>query len=89
MMSRIARVCMVLLVCTVIVASGSQLFAGKPGGGGGGGGGTGCPSGRFCLCANFQCPVTCNGGCRYPNPCVADCAGASGCVLDGPCGIEP
>ena len=83
MLSRIARISLVLVVCTVIVASGSQLFAGKPGGGG-----TGCPSGRFCLCANFECPVTCNGGCRYPNPCVADCAGATGCVITGPCGVE-
>ena len=84
MRSRIARISLVLAMCTVIAAGGSRLFAGKPGGGGG----TGCPSGRFCLCAQIYCPVTCNGGCRYSNPCIADCAGATGCVLDGPCGIE-
>jgi len=77
---------MVLLVCTVIVASGSQLFAGKPGGGGGGG--TGCPTGKGCICAQIYCPVTCNGGCHYSNLCAAQCAGATGCVEDRPCVIE-
>lgn len=85
MLSRILRFCTVAGLCMVFAAGAGQLFAGKPGGGGGGG----CPSGRFCLCANIQCPVTCANGCRYPNPCVADCAGATSCVLDGPCGIEP
>ena len=85
MISRLVRVCTTLALCAVIAAGASQLFAGKPGGGGSGG----CPSGRFCLCAQFYCPVTCQNGCKYPNPCVADCAGATNCVLDGPCGIEP
>ena len=87
MTSRVFRVCLAIALCTVFAAAGTQLLAGKPGGGGGGG--TGCPSGRFCLCAQIYCPVTCAGGCRYVNPCVADCAGATSCTIDaGTCGFE-
>lgn len=85
MRSRFAKVFTVLCLCAVVGAGASQLMAGKPGGGGGG---TGCPSGRFCVCAAIYCPVVCNGGCRYSNPCIADCAGATGCVAEIPCGIE-
>jgi hypothetical protein len=89
MMARIARISVALALCVVVGAGATQLMAGKPGGGGGGGGGGGCPKGTFCLCAQIYCPVTCANNCKYPNPCVADCAGATGCTLDGPCGIEP
>ena len=81
MRSRSLRI-LTMLVLTAIIAAGASQLLGKPPGGGGG-----CPSGRFCLCADIYCPVTCNNGCKYPNPCVADCAGATGCVLDGPCGV--
>ena len=84
MNARFVRISIVLALCAVVVAGSSQLFARKPGPGGGG-----CPKGTFCLCAQIYCPVTCANGCKYPNPCVADCAGATNCVLDGPCGIEP
>jgi hypothetical protein len=85
MKRRLVRIGATLVFCTILASGASQISAQKPGGGGGGGGGTGCPSGRFCLCANFTCPVTCDNGCRYINPCVADCVGATNCVLDGPC----
>jgi hypothetical protein len=89
MTSRVLRVCLAISLCAVFAAAGTQLFAGKPGGGGGGGGSTGCPSARFCVCAAFYCPVTCAGGCRYSNPCLADCAGATGCTIDsGTCVVE-
>ncbi|HET9300965.1 MAG TPA: hypothetical protein VFO11_13535 [Candidatus Polarisedimenticolaceae bacterium] len=88
MTSRLVRVCFAVSLCAIFAAAGAQLAA-KPPGGGGGGGSTGCPSGRFCVCAQIYCPVTCAGGCRYVNPCVADCAGATGCTIDaGTCGIE-
>lgn len=89
MTSRALRLLSVIALCVVFAAGGTQLFAQKPGGGGGGGGGTGCPSGRFCVCAQIYCPVTCAGGCRYPNPCIADCAGATNCTIDaGTCEFE-
>ena len=87
MTSRILRLGAALALCAVVAAGGSQLLAKRPGGGGGGG--TGCPSGRFCVCAAIYCPVTCDGGCRYSNPCIADCAGATNCTIDaGTCGFE-
>lgn len=87
MTSRLLRVCFAISLCAVFAAAGTQLLAKKPppppppp---------TGCPSGRFCVCADFYCPVTCDGGCRYPNPCIADCAGATNCTIDnGTCGVE-
>ena len=82
MMSRFARIGIALGLCAAVAQGATQLLARKPPPGGGG-----CPSGRFCLCAQIYCPVTCDNGCRYPNPCVADCAGATHCVLDGPCEI--
>ena len=88
MRTRVLRLGTVLALCLVVAFGTGQLFAGKPGGGGGGGGGTGCPSARFCVCAAYYCPVTCAGGCRYSNPCLADCAGATGCVQDFDCTVE-
>ena len=85
MKSRIARAGVVAVLSLAAVFGSSQLFAGKPGGGGGGG----CPRSNFCLCAAFYCPVTCAGGCKYSNPCLADCAGATACVQDGPCTEVP
>lgn len=86
MRSRLIRFGLCTGFALVAALGSTQLFAGKPGGGGGGG----CPRGTFCLCAAIYCPVTCAGGCHYSNPCIADCAGATGCVLDGgSCGIEP
>ncbi len=86
MTSRLLRVCFAISLCAVFAAAGTQLLAKKPpppppp---------TGCPSGRFCLCADFYCPVTCDGGCRYSNPCIADCAGATNCTIDnGTCVVE-
>ena len=88
MTSRALRLCTVLALCLVFAAGGTQLLAKKPGGGGGGGG-TACPSSRFCVCAQIYCPVTCDGGCRYSNPCIADCAGATNCTIDaGTCTFE-
>lgn len=82
MRSTIVRFSMCLALCAIAATGMSQLFAGKPGGGGGN-----CPSGRFCLCASYYCPVTCQNGCKYSNPCIANCAGATNCVQDGPCEI--
>jgi hypothetical protein len=88
MRSRILRLWCLLALAVVLGVGGTQLLA-KPPGGGGGGGGTGCPSGRFCVCAQIYCPVTCAGGCRYANPCIADCAGATNCTIDaGSCEFE-
>ena len=33
-----------------------------------------------CECANLDAPVICKGGKIYPNPCAANCFGATGCV---------
>ena len=88
MTSRVQRLGLAIALSMVFAAGGTQLLAKKPpppppppp---------TGCPSGRFCVCADIYCPVTCDGGCRYSNPCVADCAGATNCTIDaGTCGIE-
>lgn len=84
MKSRYARFGMVAALTIVALFGSTQLFASKPGGGGGG-----CPRSNFCVCAAFYCPVTCSGGCKYSNPCLADCAGATGCTQDGPCEITP
>ncbi|HUC43834.1 MAG TPA: hypothetical protein VMR65_07345 [Candidatus Sulfotelmatobacter sp.] len=89
MRTRLARIGLVSALTLVAVFGSTQLLAGKPGGGGGGGGGTGCPRSNFCLCADNYCPVTCAGGCKYSNMCVAQCAGATACVQDGPCDIVP
>ena len=81
MRSRLARLAVVSVFSLAVALGATQLFAAKPGGGGGGT----CPRGQFCLCAQIYCPVTCANGCRYSNPCVASCVGATGCVQDGPC----
>ena len=83
MRTRVARFGLVSVLTLVAVFGSTQLFAGKPGGGGG------CPRSNFCLCADIYCPVTCAGGCKYSNMCVAQCAGATACVQDGPCEIVP
>lgn len=41
------------------------------------------PPGPRCECANLDAPVICNGGKIYPNPCVAACFNATGCVPYG------
>ena len=82
MRSRFVRFGMVIALCAVVAGGATQLYAGKPGGGGGR-----CPKGTFCLCAANYCPVTCADGCKYSNPCIANCVGATGCVQDGPCEI--
>ncbi|HZN54496.1 MAG TPA: hypothetical protein VFB67_04180 [Candidatus Polarisedimenticolaceae bacterium] len=33
-----------------------------------------------CVCPMIYAPVRCDGGCTYPNACVAACAGAKGCA---------
>lgn len=83
MRSRLARLGVVGAFSLAALLGSTALFAGKPGGGGG----SGCPRSNFCVCADIYCPVTCSGGCKYSNPCVASCAGATGCVQDGPCDI--
>jgi len=86
MTSRALRLCLAIALFAVFAAGGSQLLAKKPGPPPPP---SGCPRGTFCLCADIYCPVTCTGGCKYVNPCVADCAGATGCTIDaGTCGIE-
>ena len=81
MRSRLARLSVVAVLALAAALGSTQLLAGKPGGGGTGG----CPRSNFCLCAQIYCPVTCANGCKYPNACTADCAGATACVQDGPC----
>lgn len=46
------------------------------------------PGGRpGCECAPIDLPVLCSDGRVYLNPCVASCAGATGCVPYGDPGI--
>ena len=84
MRSRLARLSVVAVFSLTVALGATQLLAAKPGGGGGGGTGT-CPRSNFCVCAQIYCPVTCANNCHYSNACVASCAGATGCVQDGPC----
>lgn len=37
----------------------------------------------ICECADLDNPVKCKGGKIYPNPCVANCFGATHCVPYG------
>lgn len=41
-----------------------------------------------CECAPIDLPVICSNGRVYLNPCVASCAGATGCVPYGDPGIQ-
>jgi hypothetical protein len=41
------------------------------------------PPGPRCECADIDAPVICKGGKVYPNPCVASCFQATGCVPYG------
>jgi hypothetical protein len=81
MRSRLARSSAIAAFSFIVVLGSTQLLAGKPGGGGTGS----CPRSNFCLCAQIYCPVTCANNCHYSNACVANCAGATACVQDGPC----
>ena len=82
-MRRLTRVVAVAVLCLSALAllgilCSATVQAKPPGSGGGSGGGAG-----KCECANLDNPVICNGGKVYPNPCVAACFGATGCVPYG------
>ncbi len=72
-MRQFARIAVVMLAVTVLLAGAGQLFAGGPS--------SGCPTPKHaCRCPDIVAPVTCDGGCTYVNGCVAGCAGAKNCV---------
>jgi len=72
-MRKIKRTSLVVAILFLLGAGALQISAKphKPGP---------CPSGSGCGCPLYYDPVTCDGGCRYTNSCIARCAGATGCV---------
>jgi len=70
-MSRKTRRVVVLLCLVALLAGASAAFAGKP---------NKPPTPPICDCYPIEAPVICSDGITYLNQCVANCAGATGCV---------
>lgn len=62
-----------LTVLTALAVVSARPTQARPPGGGPG----------SCECADLDAPVICTGGKIYPNPCVAACFKATGCVPYG------